>query len=81
MNVQYLFRKEFLLPDELVVIAGTCCWGCLGLLDDDDEAKPVGGDVKAIEGICAVEVMIVDSDEIQLLIDVIQSFISGSSFA
>ena len=76
------------LPDVLVVIIGTCCAvavavvGCLGELADDDVDKPVGGDVKATDGICVVvDVIIVDNDEIQVLIDEIHSFMSCSSRA
>jgi hypothetical protein len=67
-----------------VIIIGV--GGCRGeLVDDEDEAIVVGGDVKAIDGICVIGAVVVlvmvDVEEIQLFIDVIHSFISISSLA
>jgi hypothetical protein len=71
-----------ILPDVLVIITGV--GGYREELFDVDVGivVVVGGDVKAIDGICVVcAVVIIDDDDIQPLIDVIHSFISMSSLA
>jgi hypothetical protein len=71
-----------ILPDVLVIITGVGGYR-VELFDVDVGIDVVGGDVKAIDGICVVcaVVIIDDDDDIQPLIDVIHSFISMSSLA
>lgn len=70
-------RSRVGLPEVLVVIVGTGGW-CRGELDDD-ELRPMGGEVNATEGICVVVAVVlgmVDSEATQWLIEEIHSFIS-----